>query len=566
MLAAVPVAASAQQPAPSSGESSAVAVRQTDGKVITIEDSNPCEAEVAQCASGFAVSRYESSGMSDPTFGSAGTVVTMFGRGVVATPTSVAIDPQGRIVVAGTYSTGNRHEDFVLARYLPDGTLDPTFGIGGVARSDLADDSQDLLSALAVAPDGKLLAYGLMYTPGSAVLVFARYSDNGTLDATFGDGGIARVDLTGLRSAGPVTIQADGKAVALAVTGEGSALDLVVVRLESSGALDRAFGEGGSRRVSRVSGDWDRLEARYILIDGGGRIIAGGTQNTGEHCCFDTVLARLTPEGSPDSGFGANSGGVAKLPGTLLGGLTSLADGNLLVAGTAPWALFVAKLDPNGTPLSAYNAGGKGTLSIAGHVTIARAIFPEPDGGALALAEVLGARCPAPGRVRGRACNAKALVRYGPSGRLDRRFGGTGFTTRPPIHYCPQLPYTTCGIDIGAGSLKRLVENSRPRKAHLRSGRLALRVRCDHRIETYCRIATRLTLGSGPGPSVEKTATLPAGQTRQIRLHAPRGLTRRAAAAANGELPLRLRQRVRANGLSTKVAERLRLLTGLKSQ
>jgi uncharacterized delta-60 repeat protein len=435
LLAASAAATPARAAQPAPGESSAVAVRQTDGKIVTIAESPPCRTAASQCASGFAVSRFDADGTPDPSFEFDGTAVTSFGRGVAATPRSVAIDAQGRIIVAGTLSSA-KPSDFVVARYLPDGALDPAFGTGGAVITDLATESQDIASGIALTPAGEPLVYGLVYAGGEAELGVARYSEDGALDEGFGREGVALIRLPGLLSPGPISVQPDGKAILAAVTGSGSSLRLVVARIEAGGTIDRSFGQGGSTVVDEVANfSFGGLEARSVEVDGEGGIVAGATERIGEHCCFNAALAGLTPNGDLDTGFGSPSG-VARVRRTLLGAVAALSGGELLIATVSHWGLAPVKLGPEGAVRPTYNRGGQGILWVAGHTTWAEAVFPEADGSALVLARVTGGRCPSPGRPRGRACTALALVRYLPSGKLDRRFGKGGVVTRPPILRC----------------------------------------------------------------------------------------------------------------------------------
>ena len=133
---------------------------------------------------GFAVARYLSNGSLDPSFGSGGIVETVigdFGERV----TALTLGSDGSIVIAG-YEPGAFVKVFVLARYLSDGTLDPSFGDGGVVRTPISSTRAEP-NALALLPDGRIVAGGLSDVSGPPYDVFtlARYLGDGSLDSSF---------------------------------------------------------------------------------------------------------------------------------------------------------------------------------------------------------------------------------------------------------------------------------------------------------------------------------------------------------------------------------------------
>src|SRR5262245_39833889 len=162
---------------------------------------------------GFGLSRYNSDGSLDTTFGNAGLVDTdISAAGLGAEARDVAIDNLGRIIVAGiSYPLPKSpccflilNPDFLVARYNSDGSLDTTFGNGGVVTTDIrGDGSYDQTRAVAVDSLGRIVVAGhtstfvppdTWYPPRMAL---ARYSSDGSLDPTFGDGGIVTTDTRG---------------------------------------------------------------------------------------------------------------------------------------------------------------------------------------------------------------------------------------------------------------------------------------------------------------------------------------------------------------------------------
>jgi uncharacterized delta-60 repeat protein len=169
-------------------EASGVAI-QADGKIVVAGRGGP--------SSDFALARYNADGTLDPSFGTGGQVTTDFG-GFGDAANGVAIQTDGKIVAAGT--------GFALARYNTDGSLDPSFGTGGQVTTRGGDDA----FGIAIQSDGKIVAAGFISFDFNQDFALARYNVDGSLDGMvttdFGDrsGDVAEA----------VAIQADGKIVA----------------------------------------------------------------------------------------------------------------------------------------------------------------------------------------------------------------------------------------------------------------------------------------------------------------------------------------------------------------
>jgi uncharacterized delta-60 repeat protein len=546
---ALPRAAGAAQPPV--GSSSAATLRQPDGGIVSV------------VAPGFGFSRENPDGSPDAGFGEGGRVVTDFGGGGLATAWSLAVDDQGRIVVAGTYVRGGpdratRQDDLALARYLPDGGLDPSFGQGGTTVLDLASDSIDFVRSVLVAPDGRILvaAEAFRWELGDDFAV-AAFRPDGTLDPAFGQGGIAlaRPPAATAGEVGALALQPDGR-ILVAGTAIAPPFTKVIalLRLDPDGAPDPGFGTSGFVTADPVASSWGQLDVSSVFLDGADPVVAA-TERTEEHCCTNVVLLRLGPDGMPDPGFGGREPGVAKLAQTGLVSAAPLADGTIFVGGAAHRDLVVARIEASGDALRSYGRGGAAVVRIGGLTTEPTAFFPEPDGSALALATVRAAHCRGRGG-RWLRCRPEATVAFTATGRLDRALGGLGFLTRPPMHLCRDHPLRACGIDLGLRGLRAHARAALPRTASLRGAGLLVRLRCASRLETRCRIATAIHVPGGGRAT--RSATVAAGGARMVRLPLPpRVATRLRRAAATPRLPLR--QRVEANGLRVTVAGTVRV-------
>ncbi len=132
-----------------------------------------------------AVARYTDGGL-DPTFSGDGWATGAFGRGSSAD--SMVVQPDGKIVVAGRVA-GSK-VNIALVRFLPDGNLDPHFGAAGMVETNVGSDV--MVGDAAVTPDGHLLVAGTKYGTGADAIqgVLLRYRPDGTLDPSFGTGGV----------------------------------------------------------------------------------------------------------------------------------------------------------------------------------------------------------------------------------------------------------------------------------------------------------------------------------------------------------------------------------------
>ncbi|HKZ02733.1 MAG TPA: hypothetical protein VJ180_10855, partial [Pyrinomonadaceae bacterium] len=155
---------------------------QSDGKLLAAGSSINVQAG----GQNFALARYDSTGILDPTFGTGGKVSTDFDRGTDASQ-AIALMSDGRIVLAGRADQSNNGGlNFALARYASNGTPDQTFGVGGKITTDF-DGLTDGASKVLLQPDGKILAGGFAAQSGGGTnFALVRYNINGDLDQNFG--------------------------------------------------------------------------------------------------------------------------------------------------------------------------------------------------------------------------------------------------------------------------------------------------------------------------------------------------------------------------------------------
>jgi uncharacterized delta-60 repeat protein len=303
-------------------------VIQPDGKIVVAGGAFPLFTFLGD----FKVVRYNPDGSLDNSFGAGGIVTTTFpGQGSYAF--AVALQPDGKIVAAGTDFVNfspedNSDTDFALARYNSDGTPDTTFGGDGQVTTDFDGFNDDAFSIL-LQPDGKLVAVGSAKNPKNFYdFAAARYMGNGTIDTTFGTAGKVRTDFGdhNFDQARSAVLQPDGKIVAagFAISQNGLVQNFAIARYTSSGMLDTAFGAGGLMQIDFGS---CCQSANKVLLQSNGKIVAVGYANT-EASDSDFLLARLTSSGSLDPTFGA--GGKVR---TSFGDLNGGANGAALQGG-----------------------------------------------------------------------------------------------------------------------------------------------------------------------------------------------------------------------------------------
>lgn len=213
-------------------------VVQSDGRILLAGSTR----DAGNTYSNFALARYETNGALDSTFGSSGKVTTSVGSGK-AYGAAIALQTDGRILVAGSVVNGGA-VDYGLVRYLANGTLDNSFGSGGKVVTQSGGSSGGV-SAVAVNGNGKILvASGI---GGQFGLVC--YNSDGSLDLAFGNGGKVATSIRSNDSADSILLQADGKIVLVGIARDGwggsSTSGVGLARYHANGTLDASFGNGG---------------------------------------------------------------------------------------------------------------------------------------------------------------------------------------------------------------------------------------------------------------------------------------------------------------------------------
>jgi uncharacterized delta-60 repeat protein len=395
---------------------------------------------------GFAMVRYTPDGNPDSTFGTSGIVTTFFPQ--TNNVTNVALEPDDNIVVAGTVVdpvTGNN--DFGVAEYIgtplapsvpppppgpapvppplfppfpivfpppqpppgPNGTLNPAFGTGGLLTS--GPNLPAFATGIATQADGKIVAVGNNFN-----VTLVRYNPDGSLDQSFGSGGVVSTLVGNGDMWGSPVIQPDGKIVVASVESDPVTVqgDILVLRFNPDGSLDQSFGSGGIVTTVLPNGQGFTLgsfsgfgpfPANPIILTKDGRIIIVGSSSGGT-APSGLVIAEYDQNGNLVPGFGTgglviatsftdSAGNTFTAPEA--NGVTLDRQGRFLVAGSAggPFnpitfgaAALLARYNPDGSPDQTFGFHGAVTsvLDVAGSNVFvpagesANAVAVRPDG------------------------------------------------------------------------------------------------------------------------------------------------------------------------------------------
>ena len=302
---------------------------QADGKIVVVGGGSGPHSDYP----GFALARWNSDGTLDATFGVDGKVRTHFSAKSSDSASGVAIQADGKIVVAGVAGSGpDKHPVFALARYNSDGTLDTSFGVDGKVETDFSPRG-DGAADVAIQADGRIVVIG--NAAGRGKFALARYNSDGTLDATFGGDGKVMTDFTsGSDWASGVAIQADGRIVAAGAAGYYSGHSrFALARYNSDGTLDATFGVDGKVMTDFTSAS---DSASGVAIQADGRIVAAGVAGD-QSGNSKFALARYNSDGTLDASFGVDGKIETDFTprGDFASGVAIQTDGKIVVVGTA---------------------------------------------------------------------------------------------------------------------------------------------------------------------------------------------------------------------------------------
>ncbi len=303
--------------------------------------------------------------------------------------TGVAVDGQGCIVLAGNTSQSGTGYDFAAARLNTDGSLDTSFDGDGKVTTDIGYPSDDFTGygqPMALQADGKIVVAGSAYQPGTGQDFFvARYNSDGSLDTSFGSGGKVTIDFGSPGQYQPdyatgVAVDGQGRIVLAGSTynyQSGTSYDFAAARLNANGSLDTSFDGDGKQTVDFGSpGDYRDNYAAGVAVDGQGRIVlAGSTDNYQSGTSYDFAAARLNADGSLDTSFDGDGkqtidfGSPGQYQYDNATGVAVDGQGCIVLAGQTynyqsgtGWDFAAARLNANGSLDTSFDGDGKQTV------------------------------------------------------------------------------------------------------------------------------------------------------------------------------------------------------------
>ena len=314
-----------------------------------------------------------------------------------------------RVLLAGPnqlLAVGEKDQQLALAQLHRDGTLDTSFGNGGIVTTNLTGTSH--AEDLAILPDGRILVVGSESTNSNdSQLVVARYHANGSIDTTFASDGLFKFDWDANDSneqAYAVSFQANGKIV---IAGTGAdPQSLLVVQLHSSGVLDPLFGNNGKVSIDLEN---EAVGTDLVVFDDGTMLVGATVYDE------NFALVRLDYEGHLVNSWLTEMGDQETVNDLLV-----YPDGRILLAGQANDHFAIARFQSDGSLDPSFGTEGKVYTAVGDHASAVQRLILQADGKLLAV-----------GQTDNGSDQDFAVVRYHRDGTLDTSFDGDGIRSVP---------------------------------------------------------------------------------------------------------------------------------------
>lgn len=358
-----------------------------------------------------AASHAQTSGSFDTNFGTAGFTTTDFTPAVANSTSWLMAQPDGKLIVLGNVQNNLTNTNILALRYTANGILDAGFGSGGIYNEStfapaLSSVQYREVWTGAVLADGKILLAGIVQATGGSYQFLIRLNPNGVRDNTFGNNGIALVEVVNNAEprARPVSIALLGDGKILMFTGNYSNTQFTLIRFTAAGALDTGFGNAGILPVASSVPSIFSLQAQALAIQPDGKILAQAVSskapNSGQMHIF-----RFMPDGTPDNTFSGDGEVIttgAPLPPPSHNKIGLLPDGKILVGRSGA----ISRFNANGTPDNTFGTNGTATQTLT-----TRSFIIQSDG-KIVCASFVSARA--------------TLFRLNPNGSPDNTWNSTG--------------------------------------------------------------------------------------------------------------------------------------------
>ena len=323
----------------------------------------------------------------DPSFGEDGLVTTDMNRNSAANALVLQPDGKlvaaGKVVAGMGTGELDAKYDFALTRHNSDGGLDETFGAGGLVTTDFGDTT-NIATSLALQDDGKIISVGSSFPYGpfgnQYACAVARYHEDGSLDNSFGDDGKTVILWNG--SCNAVALQSDGKIIAAGGVSLESVQDkwgIGLLRLNGDGSLDNDFGVDG---IVKTYSDNYQLGANSIHIVSDDKIIAaGGADN---YPFQEFALVRYDNDGNLDTSFGTNGIAITAFGDQNISFDAALQpDGKIVMTGIAAYegrnAFSVVRFTGDGELDTDFGTDGRTVTDVGGYGGYGNTVLIQPD-------------------------------------------------------------------------------------------------------------------------------------------------------------------------------------------
>ena len=361
-----------------------------------------------------ATSIFPQAGTLDATFGNGGIALTEFKDRSEAY--SVGVQSDNKIVVVGCLFDWVTSTKFLLVRYNSDGSLDSTFGINGISTTPIGYHSSYARSSI-IQHDDKILVAGFTFNNNDADFAVIRYKADGVLDSTFGINGISTTPIgVSDDEAFSIALQSDTNIIVAGSCFNGNDWDFGLIRYNPKGSVDSTFGINGT-----VITDFGLTndEAKNIAIQVDGKILVAGFKNLS-----DFALVRYDQNGNLDGIFGEDGIIITDIDSSSDRAYSiALQNDKILLAGQTlvgkNWNFAVVRYNLNGTVDTTFAKKGFVITSIGDYSDLAYSMVVQKDKKIL---------------VTGNSYSEKTndnfvLVRYNSDGSLDTTFGINGIVT-----------------------------------------------------------------------------------------------------------------------------------------
>jgi uncharacterized delta-60 repeat protein len=266
---------------------------------------------------------------------------------------SLVVQPDGKIIIAGDVVRNNQQREFALSRINPDGTIDTSFGTNGIVVVRLGNNA-DSVSKVRLQPDGKILLAGSSWADGTGYnILLVRYNSNGTLDTTFNSIGYVTRNINGesYDYAGDMALLPDGKIVVVGSTNPGFAAgNILIMRFNADGTPDTTFDGDGIVVMTTAAGG----SAGQIILLSDGKYLVTGYRNDGVKPNF--LLMRLNPDGTFDTSFGTGGTTVTSVSSdaNYISSTDRQSDGKIVVVGSN----YIVRYTPDGILDTSFGTAG----------------------------------------------------------------------------------------------------------------------------------------------------------------------------------------------------------------